>query len=51
MFGVKITEKKVKIGNLEINYVRSSIEGGNPSKVLVCMPGAMGNLKNYFQLK
>lgn len=39
---VKITEQKVKVGKIEINYVRSSIEGGKQEKTLVCLPGALG---------
>ena len=46
---VEITEQKVKIGDFDINYVRSSIDGGNPSKTLVCIPGAMGKLQKLHQ--
>lgn len=39
---VKITEQKVKVGNYDINYVKSSFEGENPKKTLICLPGALG---------
>lgn len=41
--GVRVTEQKAKVGGVEINYVASSIEGGKPTKTLVCLPGALGN--------
>lgn len=40
---VTITEQKVKVGSLEINYVKSYVEGSNPSRTIVCLPGALGN--------
>ena len=39
---VKISEQKVKVGNYEINYVKSFLEGENPQKTLICLPGALG---------
>lgn len=41
---VKIAEHKVKVGNHEINYVHSSLEGANQNKNLICVPGALGIL-------
>jgi hypothetical protein len=39
---VLISEQKTKVGNFEINYVKSFIENGNPKSTLVCLPGALG---------
>jgi hypothetical protein len=39
---VAATEQKVKVGDLNINYVRSALGGGNPTKTLLMLPGAMG---------
>lgn len=43
---VRISEQKVKVGKQEINFVRSSIEGENQEKTLVCLPGALGETSN-----
>lgn len=40
--GITISEQKVKVGSHEINYVKSLVEGENPTKTLVCLPGALG---------
>lgn len=39
---VKISEQKVTVGDVEINYVKSSLEGAEPKKTVVCLPGALG---------
>jgi hypothetical protein len=44
MSSVRATEQKVKVGDLNINYVRSVLSDGTPSKTLLLLPGAMGNL-------
>lgn len=41
---VKITEQKVTVGKVDINYVKSSLEGADPKKTVVCLPGALGKL-------
>ena len=46
---VRTTEQKIKVGDININYVRSVIDGGNHSKTLLCLPGAMGNKKKLFE--
>lgn len=40
---VKVSEQKVKVGKIEINYVRSALEGESQKKTLVCLPGALGD--------
>lgn len=45
--GVRVTEQKIKVGNVEINYVASSIDGVKTTKTLVCLPGALG-ICNFF---
>lgn len=41
---VEIHEQKVKVGKIDINYVSSSVKGANPTKTVVCLPGALGEL-------
>ena len=39
---VCVKEQKVQVGQHKINYVESSIDGNEQHKVLVCLPGALG---------
>lgn len=39
---VKVNELKVTVGAWSINYVESALENGNPSRSLICLPGALG---------
>lgn len=39
---VQISEQKIRVGNFDINYVKSSVQGGNPQNTLICLPGALG---------
>jgi hypothetical protein len=51
MGSVRATEKKVKVGDLDINYVRSALIGRNPSKTLLLLPGAMGKVSDEMFLQ
>jgi hypothetical protein len=39
---IKISEQKVKVGNLQINYVVSKCEDQKTDKTLIMLPGALG---------
>lgn len=43
---VRISEQKIKVGKIEINYVKSAVEGVKQDKTLVCLPGALGKKTN-----
>jgi valacyclovir hydrolase len=47
--GVKITEQKVKVGNYDINYVRSRLGDEKAEKTLVMLPGALGSAMTDFR--
>lgn len=49
--GVKVSEQKVRVGRSEINYVNSSIEGRNPQKTLLLLPGALGENTELIKVK
>lgn len=39
---VKVNEQKVTVGTCSINYVQAALENSNPSRSLICLPGALG---------
>lgn len=39
---VQITEQKIKVGEIFINYAISKVEGTKPKKTLILMPGFLG---------
>lgn len=45
--GVKVSEQKVKVGRYQINYVKSFVPGTNPKNTLICLPGALGEIRIY----
>lgn len=44
MASVKIKEDKIKVGNYQINYALSKIDGNQTEKTLIMLPGALGEI-------